>query len=150
MKNTYFSALLPELATRAAYATVSRLGFSNTPLRHHLTQLFSNAIGEPGCFLGQPVFEATFGWQAADTTLARLSGNLLSKALVDALDAPSVSNDYKPEVGKGKPYRFPKNSSLSTSTRGLAKTIASTTTISGCHQWYWLRQNRMFYGADIG
>ncbi len=111
MKNTYFSALLPELATRAAYATVSRLGFSNTPLRHHLTQLFSNAIGEPGCFLGQPVFEATFGWQAADTTLARLSGNLLSKALVDALDAPSVSNDYKPEVGKGKPYRFPKNSS---------------------------------------
>lgn len=96
----YFSMLLPELATRAARATVSRLGFSNAALRRHLSELFSANLGEPGCFVGEPVFEATFGWQPADRTLASLSPGLLHPKLIDALDKPYGVN--------AESYRFAK------------------------------------------
>lgn len=95
---TYFSTLLPELATRAARATVSRLGFSNPALRQYLNERFSVDLGQPGCFVGEPVFEATFGWKAADQTLADLSPGLLSPRLIDALDRPAGS--------QGSNYRF--------------------------------------------
>jgi DEAD/DEAH box helicase domain-containing protein len=95
---TYFSTLLPELATRAARATVSRLGFSNPALRQYLNERFSVDLGQPGCFVGEPVFEATFGWKAADQTLADLSPGLLSPRLIDALDRPAGS--------RGANYRF--------------------------------------------
>lgn len=100
MKNLYFSTLLPELATRATRATVSRLGFSNPALRAHLTELFSASYGEKGCFLGDPVFEATFGWEEAAAKMENLAPSLLTPSLVDALD--------KPGGGKSEDYRFPK------------------------------------------
>lgn len=98
LASAYFSTLLPELATRAARATVSRLGFSNPALRQYLNERFSVDLGEPGCFVGEPVFEATFGWKAADQTLADLSPGLLSPRLLDALDRPAGS--------QGSNYRF--------------------------------------------
>ena len=100
MKNRYFSTLLPELATRATRATVSRLGFSNPALRAHLTELFSAGYGEKGCFLGDPVFEATFGWEEASAKMENLAPGLLTPSLVEALD--------KPGGGKSEDYRFPK------------------------------------------
>lgn len=102
----YFSNLLPELATRAARATVSRLGFSNPALRQYLTERFSVDLGEPGCFVGEPVFEATFGWQTADKTLASLSPDLLSPRLLDALDRPAGSQGSSYRFARdAKPYR---------------------------------------------
>ena len=101
LPKSYFSTLLPELATRSARATVSRLGFSNAALRKHLNELFSADLGEPGCFVGEPVFEATFGWQSADKTLASLSPELLNPKLLDALDKPSGVN--------AENYRFAKD-----------------------------------------
>lgn len=102
----YFSSLLPELATRAARATVSRLGFSNPALRQYLNERFSVDLGEPGCFVGEPVFEATFGWQTAEKTLGALSPSLLSPRLVDALDKPACEKpeDYR-FARDAKPYR---------------------------------------------
>ena len=94
----YFSSLLPELATRAARATVSRLGFSNPALRRYLGDRFSADLGEPGCFVGEPVFEATYGWETSGQTLASLSPTLLSPKLVAALDRPSGSQG-RPKVG---------------------------------------------------
>jgi len=101
LPTSYFSSLLPELATRAARATVSRLGFSNPALRQYLSERFSVDLGEPGCFVGEPVFEATFGWESAGQTLESLSPSLLSPKLVDALDRPAGS--------MGANYRFPRN-----------------------------------------
>ena len=102
----YFSTLLPELATRAARATVSRLGFSNAALRQHLTELFSANLGEPGCFVGEPVLEATFGWQPADRTLASLSPELLHPKLVEALDSPYGVNAESYRFAKeARPYK---------------------------------------------
>lgn len=81
----FFSSLLPELATRAARATVSRLSMSNPALRSHLLARFSADIGEPGSFLAEPVFEATFGWESAGKTLKDLRGPVLSSAFLDAM-----------------------------------------------------------------
>ena len=100
MQSNYFSSLLPELSTRAARATISKLGFSNPPLRRHLLDVFARGYGEPGCFLGDPVFEATFGWKQADTTMAVLAKTLLHPDLVDAMDKPWGDN--------AKEYQFPR------------------------------------------
>lgn len=88
MKSHYFTELLTELGSRAARATVSRLGFSNNSLRAYLERVFSSSYGSKGSFVGDPVFEATFGWKEADESLSELSGTLLAPALVDALDSP--------------------------------------------------------------
>lgn len=99
MKSDYFSSLLPELSTRASRATVGILGFSNEPLRRHLLSLFSRGYGEPGCFLADPVFEATFGWKTADVKMSQLSGKPLHPSIVKAMD--------KPWGESAKDYRFP-------------------------------------------
>ena len=100
MKSHYFSELLTELGTRAARATVSRLGFSNNSLRAYLERVFSSSYGSKGSFVSDPVFEATFGWEEADESLSKLSGELLAPALVDALDSPG--GDIKSS------FRFPR------------------------------------------
>jgi DEAD/DEAH box helicase domain-containing protein len=101
MKKQYFSPLLHELATRASYASLSGLGFSNSALRTHLEGMFSASYGAKGCFVSDPVFEATFGWAQAPETLAQLTPSLLSAAVVDALDQPG--GDPK------SAYRFPRD-----------------------------------------
>ncbi len=97
MKSGFFSSLLPELSTRAARATVGILGFSNPPLRRHLLELFSRGYGEPGCFLADPVFEATFGWRTAEEKMQQLSGKLLHPSVVKAMDKPwgEASTEYR-------------------------------------------------------
>ena len=100
MQTNYFASLLPELTTRAARATISKLGFSNQPLRKHLFDIFGRGYGETGCFLGEPVFEATFGWKPADATMASLSQTLLHPDLVSAMNKPWGDN--------AKEYRFPR------------------------------------------
>ena len=99
MKSDFFSSLLPELSTRAARATVGILGFSNAPLRRHLLSLFSRGYGESGCFLADPVFEATFGWRTAEKKMSQLSGTLLHPSVVNAMDKPWGESAHE--------YRFP-------------------------------------------
>jgi hypothetical protein len=93
----YFSELLPQLAKRAKHASMSRLGFANVPLRRHLAEVFSKPYGEAGSFLADPTFEAVFGWKAADPSMQELAGNLLTSALVDAMDTPpkEFEGDYR-------------------------------------------------------
>lgn len=100
-KEVFFSSLLPELSTRAARATVSRLGFSNPALRKYLTEVFNQDFGKRGAFLGDPVFEATFGWTPSDKAMQDLTPGLLSPELVDAMDAPKGD--------KKSGYRFPRD-----------------------------------------
>lgn len=97
MKPDFFSLLLPELSNRAARSTVGVLGFSNPSLRRHLLSSFSQGYGEKGGFVAAPVFEATYGWKTAGVTLAQLSGKLLHRAVVKALDKPwgDSAQDYR-------------------------------------------------------
>ncbi|MBM4125394.1 MAG: DEAD/DEAH box helicase, partial [Nitrospira sp.] len=93
------------MATRATRAAVSRLGFSNPVLRRYLTELFSVSPGDYGCFVGQPVFEATFGWETADVTMDELGESLLTSDLIRALDKPGGASGDAYRFGKdAKPY----------------------------------------------
>ncbi|MBL8377529.1 MAG: DEAD/DEAH box helicase [Burkholderiales bacterium] len=132
--STYFSSILSELSVRAARATVSRLGFSNPPLRRHLIDLFSRTYGEPGSFLGDPVFEATFGWEPHDESMEKLSPAMLHPDLVSAMDAPPgghtseyrfsrETHPYSHQVAAWKHLLDPTpNSVLITSGTGSGKT----------------------------
>ena len=105
MSPKYFSALLSELRTRAARSTIGVLGFSNSPLRRFLLELFSNDFGKPGSFVGDPVFEATFGWKLSDTSMSELSGNLLHPDVVKSMDKPWGASSKNYEFKKAaKPY----------------------------------------------
>lgn len=81
MKPDYYSELLPVLADRAKLSAISRLGFSNVPLRRYLAEVFDRPFGELGAFLADPTFEAVFGWQKAEPTMAELAGDLLTPEL---------------------------------------------------------------------
>lgn len=97
MSSTFFSSLLPALANRTTHATISKLGFSNQPLRKHLMEVFDRPHGQEGSFLGEPVFEATFGWQQSAVTLGSLAPKLLHPEVVAALDRPwgDSAKDYR-------------------------------------------------------
>jgi ATP-dependent helicase YprA (DUF1998 family) len=97
MSQPYFAELLPLLAERAKHAAISRLGFANVPLHRFLAETFDRPFGEPGAFLADPTFEATFGWMKADRRMADLAGDLLSPSLVQAMDQPpkELVADYR-------------------------------------------------------
>ncbi len=97
MEQQHFSELLETLATRSGQATVSWLGFSNTALRRHLLEVFRRSYGDSGSFLGDPTFEAVFGWHTSDMTLGDLSGGLLHPSVVTSLDSPDpdLASEYR-------------------------------------------------------
>jgi len=101
VQSRYFKNMLSSLANRSASSTISWLGFANVPLRRHLHDVFSRGYGDAGSFIGDPAFEAVFGWTAANTTMAELSGTLLSPELVASMNEPP--KDVPAE------YRFPKD-----------------------------------------
>ena len=97
MGQDLFSELMPVLADRSKLAAISRLGFANVPLRRHLAELFDRPFGQPGAFLGDPTFEAVFGWKKADERMEQLAGSLLTSVLVDAMDhpPPELAREYR-------------------------------------------------------
>ncbi len=101
MSQRFFADLLPALASRAKHNAISRLGFVNVPLRRYLAEMFDRPYGEPGAFLADPTFEATFGWMKADQRISDLAGTLLSPSLVQAMDNPPAE--------LVKDYRFPQD-----------------------------------------
>lgn len=104
MPTTFFSSLLPALTNRTKHATISKLGFSNQPLRKHLMEVFDRSHGQEGSFLGEPVFEATFGWCQATETLESLAPGLLHSDVIEVLDKPWHAESEKAE--KRDTYRL--------------------------------------------
>jgi DEAD/DEAH box helicase domain-containing protein len=97
MRQDLFSDLMPVVADRSKLAAISRLGFANAPLRRHLAELFGKPFGQPGAFLGDPTFEAVFGWKKAEERMEQLADVLLSPALIDAMDRPpsELAKEYR-------------------------------------------------------
>lgn len=84
----YFSSLTRELNRRSARATLGLLSPRSEALRHHLAALFDSSPGTGASFLADPVFEATFGWKTASTSMKRLvEEGLLHEDLVSAMNA---------------------------------------------------------------
>ncbi len=86
--DNYFINLTDQLVRRSTRAVLSQLGMRSPALREYLRQQFEQMAGENGSFVADPVFEATFGWQAADKTMVQLMENLLHEDLVLAMDSP--------------------------------------------------------------
>lgn len=97
----FFSELLPVLAERSKLAAISRLGFSNVPLRRHLGRIFDEPFGTTGSFLADPTFETVFGWRPGPTPMQDLAGSLLSPDLIEAMDQPPKELAAE--------YRFPRD-----------------------------------------
>lgn len=100
-----YGPLIEQLADRSTQSTLSTLGIKNTALRKHLVGLFSCAPGEGASFLSDPVFEAAFGWKTADSSMHELEGQLLSPALVRAMDKPPAAFEREYRFGREwQPY----------------------------------------------
>ena len=97
----FFSSLVNQSIVRAKESTLSVLGISNPNLRDHLSEQMQADSGTENAFLATPVFEHTFGWEFAEPKIHELSGKLLSKEVVNALDSQSngryrFNADYQP------------------------------------------------------
>ena len=102
----YFEKLFQQLMDHGVRSGVSGLQLSNAALRQRVGDYLSQTMGEDGSLLADPVFEATFPWEAADCTMADLDKNLLSAALLKALDNPpkELREDYRFPKER-KPYQ---------------------------------------------
>ncbi|WP_095499177.1 DEAD/DEAH box helicase [Paraferrimonas haliotis] len=85
----YFSSLIEQSINRSQEATLGVLGVANPNLRKHLKDVMSAKSGAPQSFMAQPVFEHTFGWEPAISTMNDLKNKLLIPKVVDALDSKS-------------------------------------------------------------
>ena len=85
----YFSDLVEQSISRSKESTLSVLGITDPNLRNHLSDIMSVDCGQEDAFLAPPLFEHTFGWEYAEPKVSELEGNLLSKAVIDALDDKS-------------------------------------------------------------
>lgn len=81
----YYQNIYDLISQRSIEATVSMLGITHKELRQHLSQEL-NTQAENKRFLAEPVFEATFPWEASDKVMNSLSGTLLLPSLVEAMD----------------------------------------------------------------
>jgi len=86
--NRFFASLAEQLNRGATRAALGLLSFRSDPLREHLRRVFQSAPGTGSSFLADPVFEASFGWRAAEVTLGGLSGMLLHPDVVKSLRKP--------------------------------------------------------------
>jgi DEAD/DEAH box helicase domain-containing protein len=82
----YFSQLTKQAAERAQEASLSVFGISNPSLRTHLKDVLNQPSGVGESLIATPLFEHTFGWEPAKVKISELEGNLLSKAVINALD----------------------------------------------------------------
>ncbi|CAM4202224.1 DEAD/DEAH box helicase [Vibrio neonatus] len=92
----YFESIIDQLTKRASRATLGQFGVRSKPLREFLWQMYSQSPGIEGSFLGDPVFEATFGWKPYSKTMKSLSGDMLEESVVNAMANPpkELKEDY--------------------------------------------------------
>ena len=106
-----FSALTQELCVRIARAYVSHLTPVSAGLRGFLARNMELPAGVEGSFLADPVFEATYSWEADSppVTMQSLAGELLHPKLVAAMDRPGDSRfgaDWNPFAHQVKSVRL--------------------------------------------
>jgi ATP-dependent helicase YprA (DUF1998 family) len=96
--------VLDDVQRRTAEAILAQSGLSHGGLRRHLRSLFIGKDVSAGALLQQPVVEGAHPFILADETLAALSGKLLNRRFVQALDGLDPDHDYRfPQTRK--PFR---------------------------------------------
>ncbi len=126
----YYSDLLEQACQRTKESTLSVLGINDPELREHLAEQMSQLPGSKSSFLAPPVFEHTFAWKQAPVTMTELSGKLLAKSVISALDEQSNGRyrfgaEFKPfehQLKSWKNLLADKKSIVVTSGTGSGKT----------------------------
>ena len=77
-------SLLSQLNRRASRAVVSQLGIRIPEVSNYIRKRFEQMPGDDGSFIGEPVFEATFGWKTADVTMSQLKNKLFHQEVLHA------------------------------------------------------------------
>lgn len=86
----YFRSLLDTLSSRAAQTSLSVFRPRNDALQQYLRKRFAEKAGGSGSFVGDPVFEATFPWKPAQTSMVQLEERgFLASELIEAMHAPN-------------------------------------------------------------
>jgi len=108
LSSSYYSEMIPTLAERAGSGALSSFGFSNPPLRSYLKKQFHKAVGEEGSFIGDPAFEAVFGWKSHDKSIEELESGLLHPKLIQALDSEEseLKKHFKPYLHQETSWRI--------------------------------------------
>lgn len=126
----YYSDLLEQVCQRTKESTLSVLGINDSELREHLAEQMSQLPGGKFSFLAPPVFEHTFAWKQSQVTMSDLSGKLLAKSVVEALDAENNGryrfgkefNPFEHQLKSWKNLLADKKSIVVTSGTGSGKT----------------------------
>ena len=122
----FFRPLIEQSLNRSREATITILGVHDSGLRQHLMEQMNSVLGEEGCFLANPVFEHTFGWEPSGSTLDDLKGGLLSDTLVDKLsiaEGYELQNPYSHQLQAWQELKqSPPKSVVITSGTGSGKT----------------------------
>lgn len=99
--------VVDRLIDASSRAVLGLRGFRNAPLRAQVEAMLTQSPGSSDALLAEPVFEAAFGWEAADRTLGDLRGRLLHADVVRALTQPEqreLTEDYTFPASR-RPYR---------------------------------------------
>ena len=79
--------LIQQSLYRSQESTLGVLSLVDNRLRQHLRSQMSNELGNPNCFLSDPVIEHTFGWTSSPYQFKDLAEQkLLSSRLLDTLE----------------------------------------------------------------
>ena len=103
----FYGNIISKLVRTSSRAILGVKGLRNDALRAFLSKELSSEPGNRNALLADPVFEAAFGYEESDVTLAELQGNLLTESLVKALARPSqegMTEDYTFPLER-KPYK---------------------------------------------
>lgn len=105
MPLSYFSRIFPRLQECIRQDVPSALPLNNDSLRRCLDGILSCEPGEKGSLTGDPTFEASFGWEQADISMAALKEKLLDEHLVRCLSNPpeELRQDYEFPLSR-RPY----------------------------------------------
>ena len=88
MSMHFFSELFLRLRDNVRMSAPAELETNSDSLRHCLDDFFSRQAGDPQGLIGDPTFEATFGWKQADISMGELAGNLIDSRLAECLANP--------------------------------------------------------------
>ncbi|MGU5712524.1 DEAD/DEAH box helicase [Aeromonas caviae] len=88
IRQLHYAPLLKQLHQRAVRSVISQLALRSKTLSSYLENQYFQSPGANGSLMADPVFESTFGWEAADEPMDALRDKLISSQLVNAVNVP--------------------------------------------------------------